>query len=206
VERQWAACAGRGQPIGCAAVQEILGRLRDLDRRLAHALNAKGSSAGDAFFRSITELGSIWASAGAAAVLAARRYRREALDAFCAAGAMWLLGQGLKKVFDRPRPYEANTDVRLLIHRPRGSSWPSSHPAVLLAFVTVAGRDLDLSPRLRQALAGVVGAVGFSRVSLGVHYPGDVVGGILLGKGLGEAWAAFVSPNLLPRPSRAGPR
>jgi membrane-associated phospholipid phosphatase len=204
--RDPAVSPGRGQPIGCPAVREILGHLGDLDRRLAHGLNARGSPAGDAFFKSVTELGSIWAAAGAAVVLAGRRYRREALDAFGAAGAMWLLGQGLKKVFDRPRPYEAATDVRLVIHRPRGSSWPSSHPAVLLAFVTVAGRDLDLPPRLRAALAGLVGAVGLSRVYLGVHYPADVVGGIVLGRGVAGAWTAFASPNLLPRPSGGRPR
>jgi membrane-associated phospholipid phosphatase len=165
-------------------------------------VNANGSPAGDRFFTSITELGSIWASAGAAVVLAVRRHPRAALDAFGAAGAMWLVGQGLKRVFARPRPYDALTGARLLIHRPSGTSWPSSHPAVLLAFVTVACRDLGVSPGVTAGLAGLAGVVGVSRIYLGVHYPADVAGGLLLGKGVAEAWTALVSPVVLGRPPK----
>jgi membrane-associated phospholipid phosphatase len=186
-----------GKPIGCATVQKA----RDLDEHLFRAVNGNGSRGGDRFFTAITELGSIWASAGAATVLVALRHRRAALDAFGAAGAMWLLGQVLKRVFVRPRPYDALSGVRLLIHRPRGTSWPSSHPAVLLAFVVVAGRDLGV-PRLpRAALAGLAGAVGMSRIYLGVHYPADVAGGLLLGRGVADAWSTLVSPFLVGRPS-----
>ena len=174
--------------------------------RLFASLNAKGPPTGDALLKSVTELGSIWASAGAATVLGARRYRREALDALGAAGAMWLVGQGLKRMFVRPRPYEALRGTRLLIHPPRGTSWPSSHPAVLLAFVTVASRDLDVPPGVRAALGSLAGVVGLSRISLGVHYPADVVSGLLLGRGVGDAWTAFVSPLVLGRTPSATPR
>lgn len=163
-------------------------------------MNANGSPPADRFFTSITELGSIWASAGAAAILATRGHRRAALDALGAAGLMWLLGQGLKRLFARARPYEALPGVRLLIHRPSGSSWPSSHPAVLLAFVTVACRDLGVSPGARAVLAGLAGTVGLSRIYLGVHYPADVGGGLLLGRGVADAWTALVSPMLVGRP------
>lgn len=177
-------------------------RARDLDERLFRAGNANGSPAGDRFFTSITELGSIWASAGAAAVLAARRHPRAAIDAVGAAGTMWLVGQGLKRLFGRPRPYDALPGVRLLIKRPSGTSWPSSHPAVLLAFVTVACRDLGVSPGVTAALAGLAGVVGVSRIYLGVHYPADVAGGLLLGEGVAEAWTALVSPLVLGRPPK----
>ncbi len=49
--------------------------------------------------------------------------------------------------------------------------------------------------RARAVIGAAVGAtvivavVAASRVILGVHYPGDVVAGVLLGGG----WAAFVS-------------
>src|SRR5207237_4977152 len=142
-----------------------------------------------------TELGSIWASAGAGLTLAWFGRRREALDAFGAAGAMWVVGQVVKKAVLRPRPYSTLEDVRLLTHRPRGTSWPSSHPAVLLAFVTVACRDLGLPGTTKAAAAGLSGAVGVSRVALGVHYPADVVGGLLLGSAVADGWTGAFSPR-----------
>jgi membrane-associated phospholipid phosphatase len=169
----------------------------ELDRRLFGSVNGGGSPGRDRLFKSVTELGSIWAAAGASAVLAVRRHRRVAVDAFGAAGAMWLLGQGLKRAFARPRPYDGSVGGRLLIVRPRGASWPSSHPAVLLAFATVAARDLDAGRGVRASLAGLAGVVGLSRIYLGVHYPTDVLGGLLLGRAVADAWAAVVSPMVV---------
>ena len=150
--------------------------------------------------KGITELGSLWASAAASAVLARAGRKRAAADAMGVALAMWAVGQILKKVTDRPRPYQALEDSRLLIAQPTGTSWPSSHPAVLLAFVTVATRDLGVGPASRAGLSALAGLVGVSRVYLGVHYPSDVAGGLLLGRGVADLWSALVSPRV-PHPS-----
>jgi membrane-associated phospholipid phosphatase len=80
-----------------------------------------------------------------------------------------------------------------------GTSWPSAHPATLLAFVTVAARDLELSRGTRRGLAGLAGVVASSRVYLGVHYPADVVGGLLLGRAVADTWSRLVSPRMLGR-------
>src|SRR6266511_2309711 len=69
----------------------------------------------------------------------------------------------------------------------RATSWPSSHPAVLLAFVTVTGRNLELSRTARTAFRALAAAVGISRTYVGVHYPADVVGGLLLGQAVADA-------------------
>ena len=162
---------------------------RRVDGELFRTLNAARGPVADRFFGFVTEAGSIWGSVGASIALAAAGHRRSALRALGAAGAMWTLGQVLKKTVLRDRPYDALPDqVRLLIARPRGTSWPSSHPAVLLSFVTVAARHLELPKDVRAALASVVAAVAASRVYLGVHYPSDVVGGVLLGRAVGLAW------------------
>jgi membrane-associated phospholipid phosphatase len=173
------------------------GRGMGLDRTLYRLANRDRGPLADLSLLGLTELGSIWASAGAAAVLVRAGRRREAVDALGAAGLMWAVGQGLKKAWRRPRPYEALEDVRLLIHPPRGTSWPSSHPAVLLSFVTVASRDLGLSRSARASLVALAGLVGCSRPYLGVHFPADVVGGLLLGRGVADLWSSVVSPRLV---------
>jgi membrane-associated phospholipid phosphatase len=174
-------------------------RGRALDRRLYRAVNRGGGRLADAFFRNLTELGSIWSSVGAAVALSRAQRKMEGLDALGAAATMWLLGQVLKKLWGRPRPYRSLEDARVLIAEPSGTTWPSSHPAVLLAFVTVAARDLDASGAVKAAAAGLAGTVGLSRVYLGVHYPADVVGGLLLGRGVADLWTAVVSPRVLKR-------
>jgi membrane-associated phospholipid phosphatase len=177
--------AGAALATGLLASTELGDRV---DVGLFRAVNRGRGPGADRFFRGITELGSIWASIGAAGVLAAGGRRRAAARGLGAASAAWLAGQGLKRLFDRPRPYVADPDgVRLLAQPPRATSWPSSHPAVLLAFVTVAGRDLELSLVARTALRGLAAAVGISRTYVGVHYPADVVGGLLLGQAVADA-------------------
>ena len=164
-----------------------LGRERDLEA-FREGNRDRGPGA-DRFFRGVTELGSIWASVGAAAVLAAAGRRRAAARGLAAASITWVGGQGLKRVFGRPRPYDVGLDgMRLRIGRPNGTSWPSSHPAVLLSFLTVTSKDLGAGPIARAALDALAATIGTSRVYVGVHFPSDVAGGILLGKSVAAAF------------------
>lgn len=159
----------------------------ELDASGFRAINAGHGPAADLLFSSVTELGSLYASGAAALALAAFGHRRTAARALVAACATWGAGQLLKREVGRPRPYERDPGgTRRMIGRPPQSSWPSSHPAVLTAFVTVAGRGLGLSPGARRCLLVLSGAVAASRVYLGVHYPSDVASGVLLGRAVGE--------------------
>jgi undecaprenyl-diphosphatase len=95
--------------------------------------------------------------------------------------------------------------VKLLVARPRppvehlqavtGASFPSGHAtqssafyfALLLALLAARPRPMLSAAAVAGAIALVV-AIAASRVYLGVHYPSDVVFGVLLGMG----WAALV--------------
>ena len=174
------------------------GRGRAADDRIFKLVNSTlQHPALDRFFKGLTELGSLYASGAAAAAMALAGRRREAADAAGAAALTWVIGQGLKKAWRRNRPFQSEAPFRLLIGKPRGTSWPSSHPMVLLAFVTVAGRNLELPKGWRAALTGLAGGVAASRVYLGVHYPADVAGGMLLGRACADLWSRSVSRPVL---------
>lgn len=162
---------------------------RGVDAELFGELNRDRGPDVDRFFTWITELGSLYAAGAAAGALVVTGQRRAATNAIAAAGATWLVGQGLKKVTNRPRPYESNLEgSRLLIGPPQGSSWPSSHPAVLTTFTTVAGRDLGLGVVSRTGLTGLGLTIAASRVAVGAHYPSDVASGFLIGRAVARLW------------------
>jgi undecaprenyl-diphosphatase len=91
--------------------------------------------------------------------------------------------EAIKSVFERPRPCLAVEAVRLLVGCSQGSfSFPSSHASNITAqalFFAGSYRPLAVP------LFVVAGAVGYSRVYVGVHYPVDVVGGALVGLACG---------------------
>jgi membrane-associated phospholipid phosphatase len=90
----------------------------------------------------------------------------------------------LKELFARPRPFVDLPDARLLLGRGGSFSLPSGHAMNWFLALAVVG---GYYPRARWALRGLALAVSFSRVYCGVHYPGDVLAGALLGWGLGRA-------------------
>ena len=142
-----AGLAGAAVAVGYAAMKSPSGA--DADAELFRAVNAGHGPSADRYFAGITELGSLYAAGTAAGSLAALGRRRAAVSAAAAAGATWLVGQGIKRLVDRPRPYVADPQgTRTLIAEPAATSWPSSHPAVLTTFTRVAARELRLgAPR-----------------------------------------------------------
>lgn len=92
----------------------------------------------------------------------------------------------LKHVITRVRPCHVLDEVRLLVGCSRSGSMPSGHAANSFAYATalfVLTRDyVSLRWRLFPVLLALL--VCYSRVYVGVHYPGDVLAGALLGSAI----------------------
>nr|WP_243850376.1 phosphatase PAP2 family protein [Modestobacter marinus] len=96
-----------------------------------------------------------------------------------------LVNAVVKRLFRRVRPdlVTASTE-RALRRAPHTSSFPSGHSASAAAFAT--GVALE-SPAAGALIAPLALGVGYSRVHVGVHYPGDVLAGMALGCGVALA-------------------
>jgi diacylglycerol kinase family enzyme/membrane-associated phospholipid phosphatase len=91
----------------------------------------------------------------------------------------------LKRIFGRVRPDLANLRTERKLRRsPVTLSFPSGHSSSAAAFVTGVAME---SPLAGAALAPVALGVGYSRVHVGVHYPGDVVAGLAVGSAIAAA-------------------
>ena len=174
---------------GIGAVALATDRGREADAGLFAAMNRGHGTQADRVFAGLTELGSLYAVGAAAAALAALGRARPAARGLSAACVTWGLGQAVKRVVDRPRPYDADPGgTRAMIAPPMGTSWPSSHPAVLTTFTTVVARETGMGALGTAALTGLGLTVAVSRVYLGVHYPSDVASGFLIGRAVAAVW------------------
>ncbi|HUG84056.1 MAG TPA: phosphatase PAP2 family protein [Euzebya sp.] len=97
--------------------------------------------------------------------------------------------------------------VRHLARLPASTSFPSGHSASAFAFAEGVGLELS---QLRPVLYPVAGAVAFSRVYTGVHYPGDVIVGSAIGVAVARAttrwWPLPRTPVRSPRSPAARSR
>lgn len=88
----------------------------------------------------------------------------------------------LKVSVRRPRPFTTYPDIIWKKAKGGGFSFPSGHTAV--AFATATSMSLAFPKWYVIAPSFVyAGAVAYSRMYLGVHYPSDLLGGILVGVG-----------------------
>ncbi|MGY1805928.1 bifunctional phosphatase PAP2/diacylglycerol kinase family protein [Blastococcus sp. SYSU D00669] len=113
----------------------------------------------------------------------------------------------LKRFFGRVRPDMANLrSDRKLRRDPVTLSFPSGHSASAAAFVTGVAMENTLAG---TALAPVAAAVGYSRVHVGVHYPGDVAAGFVAGAAVAAAtehwWKVRPRTPARVRPAHSAP-
>jgi undecaprenyl-diphosphatase len=133
----------------------------------------------------------LWlAIAAALAVFGGPRGRRAALEGAIAIGVTSASVNLLaKSVATRPRPERPDpaTFAARSIAMPASSSFPSGHAASAFAFAYAVGRHV---PMLAVPIRLLAGCVAYSRVHLGVHYPGDVAVGAIAGSGIASMVAS----------------
>ncbi len=126
----------------------------------------------------------LWGSWLAAGIVVLALWRQRADRAYlcivaAAAGVTSLIAHTIATGLNVPRPFAAGLGQAYIEHASRGSL-PSTHAAVMfmvaLAFM--------LRPSLRRIgvpLLALAAATGWARVYVGVHFPLDIVAGLLLG-------------------------
>jgi membrane-associated phospholipid phosphatase len=132
----------------------------------------------------------LWlAAAGLLALAGGSDGRRAAVRGVAAiAVASGGVNLGVKLLSRRARPDRAHVPQQRHIPMPLSSSFPSGHAASAFAFATAAGHGAVAFDLPLRVLATVV---AYSRVHTGVHYPGDVLVGALIGGAAGNAVAAI---------------
>lgn len=111
-------------------------------------------------------------------LLLVRKDRKEGFHLFVALMLMAIsVNLILKPMVGRIRPFDIYP-MSLLIKAPLDYSFPSGHTAGAFAVAYVLGKHY---PKIKVLAYFVACLIGFSRMVLFVHYPTDVLGGILVG-------------------------
>lgn len=95
-------------------------------------------------------------------------------------GASTLLALSIAQIINaivlRPRPYAYA--IHLLVDRTTDTSFPSDHTTIAFA---IAALVWQFNRKWATAILSLALLQGFARVYVGAHYPGDVLGGAVLG-------------------------
>lgn len=167
-----------------------MAELDEVDRVVYAAIAGTRTPALDAGLRRLSNVANhskLWfAIAAGLAVFGGRPGRRAAAAGVAAIGVTSaVVNLALKTTVVRERPNRVAAEVAAARHvrMPRSTSFPSGHSASAFAFAAAVGDVLVPASVPVHALAA---GVAYSRVHTGVHYPGDVVAGSLVGTVVGS--------------------
>jgi undecaprenyl-diphosphatase len=110
------------------------------------------------------------------------RWRLASVSALVASALALVANQAISHVWERPRPFTTHVGATHLLSAPSPDpSFPSDHAAAAFA---IAFCVLAFSRWAGVGFLSAATLIGLSRIALGMHYPSDVLAGLLVG------WAA----------------
>ena len=110
-----------------------------------------------------------------------------------------VVGNLIKMLVMRPRPFLEIEELIPLVARPDSYSFPSMHTACAFAVTLVALKMGE--GKWRYLLLTFAVIVSLSRIYVGVHYTSDVLAGFLLGALIGYVAVKFANKRNLYAPS-----
>lgn len=135
----------------------------------------------DTFMVAVTKLGNvgiIWILLGIG-LLAVKKNKQAGILVLASLAVDFLLCNVLlKNMVARPRPCDLNPEVLLLIPNPTDFSFPSGHTAASAASVAALYLKKE---RLWKPVLILAVLMAFSRMYLYVHFPTDILGGVVCG-------------------------
>ena len=157
----------------------MLEAIQFMDNRMLKAADSLRTPFLDMAFLGLTWLGSLWVLIPVAVLYAVRnRHKQSGRQTWLGPAALattCLVIYPLKELLARPRP-----DLhQALVSLPLDSSFPSAHAAQAAALAVAFGWRAPWPVRI--ALGAGVLAVACSRPYLQVHYPSDVLAGVVIG-------------------------
>ncbi len=138
-----------------------------------------------AFFIFVTDLGNdgaIWIFASLLLMFSKRFKKVGILSLIALILAAIIDNVILKNLIARVRPYEVVQGLTSLIGTLNDYSFPSGHTGSSFASAMVLFCGLPKKYGVPALLLAAL--IGFSRLYVGVHYPTDVIGGVLIGSGI----------------------
>lgn len=158
--------------------------LRSFDNYLIELINNRiKNDLLDKFMYRITDLGGVIFTTVFASVLVIFGndfIRLIGLEAMVVMILSQIVVQSLKLLLSRQRPYEIIEQLNTFGINLKDYSFPSGHTTASFSIATVIALNIPIVSLLAFLVATII---GMSRIYLGVHYPTDVVAGIILGVG-----------------------
>ncbi|MDD2971251.1 MAG: phosphatase PAP2 family protein [Lachnospiraceae bacterium] len=136
----------------------------------------------DPIFIVITKLGNggaVWIILSVVLLLNRKTRKIGMMSMMALAGSFLINNLILKNIVERVRPYEVITNLHLLVNRAKDFSFPSGHTGSSFAAAFIFYQELPGKYGIPAMI--LAGLMGISRLYIGIHYPSDVLAGVVTG-------------------------